>query len=394
MPMETNGPLAGYRVVEFEGKGPAPLCGMLLGDMGADVIRIERPSASSDVAVTEQSFSILHRNRRTIALDLRQPEARAAALRLVAGADALIEGFRPGVMERLGLGPEPCLAQQPRLVYGRVTGWGQTGPLAARAGHDINYLGLSGALAAIGPRDGTPLPPLNLVADYGGGAMFLAFGLVCALLEARSSGSGQVVDVAMSDAVAALMTAIHGLHHGGHWNEGRGSNLLDGGAPFYGAYATRDGGHMAVGPIEAPFFAEFVDRLGLSVDGLPDRMDPKGWPAWQERIAAAFATRTRAEWEVAFDGSDACVTPVLSLSEAPRHPHHALRGTYVPFGGVTQAAPAPRFSRTPGRLRTGPPQCGEHGRELLAECGYSDAEIDALAASGAFRQAPALHGAP
>jgi len=392
--METNGPLAGYRIVEFEGKGPAPLCGMLLGDMGADVIRIERPSASSDVSATEQSFSILHRNRRTIALDLRQPEARAAALRLVVSADALIEGFRPGVMERLGLGPEPCLAQQPRLVYGRVTGWGQTGPLAARAGHDINYLGLSGALAAIGPRDGAPLPPLNLVADYGGGAMFLAFGLVCALLEARSSGRGQVVDVAMSDAVAALMTAIHGLHHGGRWNERRGSNLLDGGAPFYGAYATRDGGHMAVGPIEAPFFAEFVERLGLRVDGLPDRMDPKGWPAWQERIAAVFSTRTRAEWEAVFDASDACVTPILSLSEVPRHPHHAARGTYVPFGGVTQAAPAPRFSRTPGRLRSGPPQGGEHGRELLAECGYSNADIDALAASGAFRQAPTLHGAP
>lgn len=388
--METNGPLAGYRIVEFEGKGPAPLCGMLLGDMGADVIRIERPSAASDIATTEQSFSILHRNRRAIALDLRRPEAREAALRLVAGADALIEGFRPGVLERLGLGPEPCLAQQPRLVYGRVTGWGQTGPLAARAGHDINYLGLSGALAAIGPRDGAPLPPLNLVADYGGGAMFLAFGLVCALLEARGSGRGQVVDVAMTDAVATLMTAIHGLHHGGHWHEGRGSNLLDGGAPFYGTYATSDGEHMAVGPIEAPFFAQLLDRLGIGAHGLPDRLDPQGWPAWQQRIAAAFATRTRAEWEAAFDGSDACVTPVLSLSEAPRHPHHAARGTYVPFGGVTQAAPAPRLSRTPGRLRTAPPQSGEHGRELLAGCGYSDAEIDALAATGALGLAPAL----
>lgn len=392
--MENNGPLAGYRIVEFEGKGPAPLCGMLLGDMGADVIRVERPSGRSDISTTEDSFSILHRNRRSIALDLRQPEAREAALRLVASADALIEGFRPGVMERLGLGPPTCLAQQPRLVYGRVTGWGQSGPLAARAGHDINYLGLSGALAAIGPRDGAPLPPLNLVADYGGGAMFLAFGLVCALLEARQSGQGQVVDVAMTDAVATLMTAIHGLHHGGHWHEARGSNLLDGGAPFYGAYATRDGGYMAVGPIEAPFFAQLVQRLGIDPHGLPDRMDPQGWPAWQQRIAAAFATRTRAEWETVFDGSDACVTPILSLSEAPRHPHHAARGTYQPLGGVTQPAPAPRFSRTPGLLRSQPPQAGEHGRELLAECGYSPAEIDALAAAGAFQQTPALHDAP
>ncbi|WP_295526825.1 CaiB/BaiF CoA-transferase family protein, partial [uncultured Pseudacidovorax sp.] len=300
----------------------------------------------------------------------------------VAGADALIEGFRPGVMERLGLGPEVCLEAHPRLVYGRVTGWGRTGPLAPRAGHDINYLALSGALDAIGSRGGPPVPPLNLVADYGGGAMFLAFGLVCALLESARSGKGQIVDVAMTDAVASLMTAFHGLREAGHWRDERGTNLLDGGAPFYGTFATLDGGFMAVGPIEPAFFGQLLTGLGLRAEDFADRMSMQHWPQLRQAIAQAFASHTRAHWETTFETSDACVTPVLSLGEASGHPHHIARGTYVRFNGVEQAAPTPRFSRTPGSLRRAPPRAGEHGRALLAQCGYSTAQIDRLESLG------------
>lgn len=376
--MNCTGPLHGYRVVEFAGKGPGPLCGMLLGDMGAEVIRIERPVERTSGRQSDEALDIVHRNRRSVVLDLRQPQARIAALRIAALADGLIEGFRPGVMERLGLGPETCLSANPRLVYGRVTGWGQTGPLAARAGHDINYLGLTGALHAIGPRDGAPVPPLNLVADNGGGAMYLAFGLVCGLLEAKKSGQGQVIDVAMTDAVSSLMTPIHGIYNAGMWQDRRGANLLDGGAPFYGVYETRDGGYMAVGPIEPAFFAEFIQRLGLPEGEFAERMNPANWPAHVIRIQAAFRQKTRAEWEAVFEGTDACVTPVLSLSEAPKHPHNQARGTFAEVNGVVQPAVAPRFSRTPGAVRSAAPQAGADGRAVLEEVGFTPQEIDGL----------------
>jgi alpha-methylacyl-CoA racemase len=379
--MTSTGPLHGYRIVEFAGLGPGPLCGMLLGDLGAEVIRIERPPARAGLGKTETRFSYVHRNRRSVSLDLRQQPARSAALRIAASVDGLIEGFRPGVMERLGLGPDACLAANPRLVYGRVTGWGQTGPLAARAGHDINYLGLSGALHAIGPRDGAPVPPLNLVADYGGGAMYLAFGLVCGLLEAKGSGKGQVIDVAMTDAVSSLMTPIHDLHSAGLWKDERGANLLDGGAPFYGVYETRDGGFMAVGPIEPAFFAEFALRLGLSEHDFADRMNSAHWPAQRQLIQAAFRQRTRAEWEAVFAEGDACVTPVLSLSEAPLHPHNRARGTFADFGGIAQPTVQPRFSRTPGALRIRPREPGVDGRAVLEEVGFAADEIDRLIGS-------------
>jgi len=376
--MNSTGPLQGYRIVEFAGKGPGPLCGMLLGDMGAEVIRIERPVERGASQASEDALDLVNRNRRSVVLDLRQPQARTAALRIAASADGLIEGFRPGVMERLGLGPHECLSANPRLVYGRVTGWGQTGPLAARAGHDINYLGLTGALHAIGPRDGAPVPPLNLVADYGGGAMYLAFGLVCGLLEAKQSGMGQVIDVAMTDAVSNLMTPIHGFHGAGWWKDRRGANLLDGGAPFYGVHETRDGGYMAVGPIEPAFFAEFIRRLGLSEHEFADRMNPANWPSHALPIRAAFRQKTRAEWEEVFAGSDACVTPVLSLSEAPSHPHNQARGTFAELDGLVQPAVAPRFSRTPGTLRSAPPKHGADGRAVLEEVGYAPEEIDKI----------------
>lgn len=376
--MNCTGPLHGYRIVEFAGKGPGPLCGMLLGDMGAEVIRIERPVERTGGRQSDEALDIVHRNRRSVVLDLRQPQARIAALRIAGSADGLIEGFRPGVMERLGLGPEACLSANPRLVYGRVTGWGQTGPLAARAGHDINYLGLTGALHAIGPRDGAPVPPLNLVADNGGGAMYLAFGLVCGLLEAKNSGQGQVIDVAMTDAVSSLMTPIHGIYNAGVWQDRRGANLLDGGAPFYGVYETRDGGYMAVGPIEPAFFAEFIQRLGLPEGEFAERMNPANWPAHGILIQAAFRQKTRAEWEAVFEGTDACVTPVLSLSEVPKHPHNQARGTFAEVNGVVQPAVAPRFSRTPGAVRSAAPQAGADGRAVLEEVGFTPQEIDGL----------------
>jgi len=382
--MPRRGPLHGLRIVEFASKGPAPLCAMLLGDMGADVIRIERTGRGSGMSESESGFTILHRNRRSISLDLRSDAGRAVAHELLDGADGLVEGFRPGVMERLGLGPDALLARNPRLVYGRVTGWGREGPLAPRAGHDINYLALSGALAAIGTRGGPPVPPLNLVADYGGGGLYLAFGMACALAEAARSGAGQVVDVAMTDAVASLMTVIQGLAQAGHWKEERGTNLLDSGAPFYTTYRTRDGRYMAVGPIEPEFHAEFVQRLGLPPEPAGTATDPADWPAQQRRFQAIFETRSQAEWRAIFDDCDACVSPVLSLGEAPRHPHHVARGTYVDFGGRIQAAPAPRFSRTPGTLRKTPPAPGADSDEILRELGKTGEQIQALRESKAI----------
>ncbi|SDB20033.1 CaiB/BaiF CoA transferase family protein [Belnapia rosea] len=364
------GPLKGLRVLEFAGIGPGPFCGMVLADLGADVIRLERPGAPP---APPEDF--ITRGRRTVGLDLKSPAAIAAALRLVESADALIEGFRPGVMERLGLGPEPCLARNPRLVYGRMTGWGQEGPLAQAAGHDMNYIALTGALHAIGRPGERPVPPLNLVGDYGGGGMLLALGLLAALLEAKTSGRGQVVDAAMVDGAAMLMAPIYAMKARGRWTNERGTNMLDGGAPWYDTYECADGRYLAVGPIEPQFFALMCEKLGLDASRFPDRMSPAAWPALKGELIAIFRGRTRDDWTALFEGTDACVAPILDMDEAPAHPHNRARGTFLDRGGVVQPAPAPRFSRTvaepgvPARPDT---------EAVLAEAGFSATEIAAL----------------
>lgn len=377
------GPLAGIRVIEIAGIGPGPFCAMLLADMGADVLRIDR-TADSDLGLPrDPRFDLLNRGRRSVALNLKKSEGVAAALRLIGQADALIEGFRPGVMERLGLGPDVCLGRNPKLVYGRMTGWGQDGPLAEAAGHDINYIALTGALHAIGRAGGPPVPPLNLVGDFGGGALYLAFGIACALVEARQSGRGQVVDAAMTDGAASLMTMFYGFRAQGLWQDVRGANLLDSGAPWYDVYETRDGKHVAIGSIEGRFYAELIQRLGLEGEALPKQYDLKHWPELRARFAARFKEKTRDEWCVAMEGSDACFAPVLTLEEAPKHPHNAARGTFVEVDGIVQPAPAPRFSRTPGAIGCPPPKPGEHTDQGLADWGFTAAEIAALKQAGA-----------
>ena len=334
-------PLKGVRVIEMAGIGPGPFCGMMLADMGADVLRIDRPGAAPP-----RPGDVTARGKRMLGLDLKDAGAAAELLVLVENADALIEGFRPGVMERLGLGPADCQARNFKLVYGRMTGWGQTGPWAQAAGHDINYIAISGALDAIGTED-APVPPLNLVGDYGGGGMLLAMGVLAALLCVRGGGAGQVVDAAMSDGAALLMAPIYGMRAAGRWGAARGGNLLDGGAPFYGTYGCADGKFLAVGPIEPQFFALFVQGIGLDAADFSRRGDAAAWPALRARIATALLTRTRDEWAAVFDGSDACVAPVLTMAEAPQHPHNVARGTFVELDGVTQPAAAPRFSPLP-----------------------------------------------
>lgn len=367
------GPLHGIRVLEIAGIGPGPFCAMLLADLGAEVIRIERaegpPGSRQDVSL---------RNRRSLALDLKQPEAIQAVLRMAETSDALIEGFRPGVMERLGLGPDTVRARNPRLVYGRMTGWGQDGPMAPLAGHDINYIALTGALHAMGRAGEPPAPPLNLVGDYGGGGMLLAFGILAALLERAQSGQGQVVDAAMVDGAALLMAPIFGMRARGRWGSERAANLLDGAAPFYDSYACACGGFVAVGPIEPAFFDAMLAKLGLDPALFEGRMEPANWPAQKALLAATFALKSRDAWAAIFAGSDACVAPILSMAEAPHHPHNAARGTFVERDGAMQPAPAPRFSRTPATLRAPPPLRGEHSQDILAEFGFSAAEIAAL----------------
>jgi alpha-methylacyl-CoA racemase len=338
-----SGPLAGVRVLEFTGLAPAPFACMVLADLGADVVRIDRPGRlpASDAEV------LLRGRRCAVAADLKDAAARDAVLALADGADVLVEGFRPGVMERLGLGPDVCLERNPRLVYGRMTGWGQDGPLAQAAGHDIDYIALAGALHPIGERGGAPVPPANLLGDFGGGGLLLAFGVLAALVDRATSGRGQVVDAAMVDGAALLSTYLHGMAARGMWTDQRGSNLLDGGAPFYRSYRTLDGGWMAVGAIEPQFYAELVRLLGLDAAALPDQMDRSRWPDLEAAIAAAFAERSRDEWTKVFDATDACVSPVLAPGEAHTHPHNAARGTFVEVAGLTQPAPAPRFARTP-----------------------------------------------
>lgn len=379
------GPLAGIRIIEMAGIGPAPFAAMLFADMGAEVIRIDRKAPPGDSAFdTLKSYGFLNRGRRSLALDLKKPEGVAALLKLVESADALIEGFRPGVMERLGLGPEVCLARRAALVYGRITGWGQSGPLAHTAGHDINYIALTGALHAIGTAE-QPLPPLNVVGDFGGGAMFLAFGVLAALLEARSSGKGQVVDAAMTDGAALLMAMQYSFKAMGHWSNARAANLLDGGAPFYGTYRCSDGKWLAVGPIEPQFHDRLIEKLGLPAAEFADRWNAESWPRLRARLEAVLATRPRDEWCVLLAHTDACVAPVLDLDEAPRHPHNLARRTFVDHAGITQPAPAPRFSRTPPAIGCPAPQAaGEHSAEVLAAWGFAPAEIAALRAAAAI----------
>ena len=380
------GPLTGYRVIEFAGIGPGPMCAMLLSDMGAEVLRIDRTSAAGLGISMRTKFDLLNRGRRSVAFDLKKPEAIEAVMRLIEKADALIEGFRPGVMERLGLSPDQCLARNPRLVFGRMTGWGQEGPLAEAAGHDINYIALTGALHSIGRTGDRPLPPLNLVGDFGGGALYLALGVVAALLEAQKSGKGQVVDAAMVDGASSLMTAIYGIKAAGMWTNHRGENLLDTGAHFYEVYETRDGKFVSIGSIEAKFYEELLDLSGLKGQELPNQMDRSAWPALKEQLTKIFKSKTRDEWCKIMERSDVCFAPVLSMEEAPKHPHNRHRGTFVEVEGVVQPGPAPRFSRTPGKVQRPPASPGEHSEEALRDWGFSSVELEKLHAQGAIVQ--------
>ncbi|GAA5231677.1 CoA transferase [Verticiella sediminum] len=348
------GPLQSVRIVEMAGIGPGPMAAMLLADMGASVLRIERAQPADLGVARPLAFNLLLRNRETLALDLKVPAAAELVLELLGEADALIEGFRPGVMERLGLGPDTCLARNPRLVYGRMTGWGQSGPLAHAAGHDINYIALTGVLDAIGRRGAPPSVPLAIAGDFGGGGTFLALGILAALLQARASGQGQVVDAAIVDGAATLSTAFHGLLAAGQWSPARGTNVLDSGAPFYDVYECRDGRYISIGPIEARFYADLLARLGLGQDALGPQMDRASWPQAKARLAEIFRTRARDDWCAEFEGTDVCFAPVLSFGEAPDHPHLQARGTFVEVDGVRQPAPAPRFSRTPCALPRSP----------------------------------------
>lgn len=380
------GPLAGLRVVEFAGLGPGPFCGMLLADMGAEVILVERPqpggAARKPTLLDLGRYTVTNRGKRSIALDIKRPEAVEAALRLLESADALIEGFRPGVMERIGLGPDVCLARNPRLVYGRMTGWGQDGPLAQSAGHDLNYVALTGLLA-LGRKgaDGAPWVPPTIVGDMAGGAMFLALGIACGLIEARRSGVGQVVDAAITDGAALLGALIHGVDAAGLWAQ---DNVLQGDAHFYNVYRCADGRWVSLGPIEPQFYRVLRDKLGLADADWDAQYDSARWPALKARLDAVFAGRTRAEWCALLEGCDACFSPVLELDEAPTHAHNRARGSFVTIDGVTQPAPAPRFSRTPCAAEAPPPQRGADGDALLRGCGFDAAAVAALRAAGAL----------
>ncbi|MGA1674908.1 MAG: CaiB/BaiF CoA transferase family protein [Pseudomonadales bacterium] len=371
------GPLAGYRIIELAGIGPGPFCGMMLSDMGAEVIRVDRLGAAGG-----RSKDVLARNRQTIAVDLKKPEGVETVLRLVTTADALFEGFRPGVTERLGLGPEVCLARNPKLIYGRMTGWGQTGPMAQAAGHDINYIGLSGALHAIGRAGERPVPPLNLVGDFGGGGMLLAFGMVCALLEAQKSGKGQVVDAAMVDGAATLMAMFFTMGAAGAFKDRRGTNLLDGAAHFYDTYECADGHHICLGSIEPQFYALLLEKTGVDKAQFAPQMDAAQWPALKAELTRVFRTRPRAQWCEIMEGTDGCFAPVLSIFEAPDHPHNKARGTFVTVDGMVQPAPSPRFSRTAPAIAHGAHAPGQDSEQVLRNCGFGADEIASLRASG------------
>ncbi len=373
-----KGPLSGLKVVEFAGIGPGPFCGMLLSDLGADVVRIDRKGSgrSSPADVTA-------RGRRSVALDLKQPAAVEACLKLMESADAVFEGFRPGVMERLGLGPDVALNRNPKLVYGRMTGWGQTGPYAKAAGHDMNYIAITGALHAIGTKE-KPVPPLNLVGDFGGGALYLAFGLLAGVIQARETGKGQVIDCAMTDGSASLMAMFYGFKGMGIWTDERRANLLDGGAHFYDTYQCSDGRWVSIGSIEPQFYALLLEKTGISDLQFSNQMSRGEWPELREKLAAVIATKTQAEWTEIMEATDVCFAPVLTLEEAPKHAHNAARQTFVEVAGVTQPAPAPRFSATPGEIQGPPPAIGAHNDEALGDWGFSGGDIAALKEAGAL----------
>lgn len=373
-----QGPLSGLKVLEFAGIGPGPFCGMLLSDLGADVVRIDRKGSGRG-----SPADVTARGRRSVALDLKSPAAVEACLALMERADGLIEGFRPGVMERLGLGPDIALARNPRLVYGRMTGWGQGGPYAKAAGHDINYIAISGALAAIGAED-KPVPPLNLVGDFGGGALYLAFGLLAGVIHARATGQGQVIDCAMSDGAASLMAMFYGFKAAGMWSEERRSNLLDGGAHFYDTYRCACGRWISIGSIEPQFYQLLLEKTGITDPRFQRQMNRGDWPELREKLAAVIATRTRDDWCALMDGTDVCFAPVLTLDEAPAHAHNVARQTFVEVAGVTQPAPAPRFSATPGAIQGPPPKIGADNDAALADWGFSAEAIAALKAEGAL----------
>jgi alpha-methylacyl-CoA racemase len=373
-----QGPLAGLKVVEFAGIGPGPFCGMLLSDLGADVVRIDRMGARGGAKT-----DVTARGRRSVALDLKDPAAVETALALMDKADAVFEGFRPGVMERLGLGPEVALKRNPKLVYGRMTGWGQTGPLSQAAGHDINYIALTGALAAIGTKD-KPVPPLNLVGDFGGGALYLAFGLLAGVIHARATGQGQVVDCAMTDGAASLMAMFYGMTASGAWRGAREANLLDGGAQFYDVYQCKDDRWIALGSIEPQFYALLLEKTGINDPQFKSQMNRDDWPELKRKLATVIRTRSRDEWEEIMGGSDVCFAPVLGIDEAPSHPHNAARQTFVTVEGVVQPAPAPRFSASPSSSPAPPPAIGAHNHEALADWGFDAAAIKALETAAAL----------
>jgi alpha-methylacyl-CoA racemase len=384
------GPLHGLRVVELASIGPGPMCAMLLADLGAEVLRIDRTEPSGLGVPVDKRFDVASRSRRSAALDLKSSAGREAALRLIDGADVLIEGWRPGVAERLGLGPEDCHRRHPGLIYGRMTGFGQSGPLALAAGHDINYIALTGALHAIGAAGQPPQPPLNLVGDYGGGSLYLAMGILAALFERQRSGLGQVVDAAMVDGAGSLLSMFHGLVAGGAWDASRrGVNLLDGGAPFYRSYETADGRWVSIGPLEPKFFAELARRIGLDERFVKRQYDQRLWPEMQQALVAIFLSRSRDAWCELLEGSDACFAPVLSLAEAPDHAHATQRQAFVDVDGMRQPAPAPRFGRSTPSAPTPAPDLGQHTAMLLGEAGYSAEEIAQLLASGAAVQGAA-----
>ncbi|HEX3699543.1 MAG TPA: CaiB/BaiF CoA-transferase family protein [Phenylobacterium sp.] len=374
-----QGPLTSLKIVEFAGIGPGPFCGMLLSDLGADVVRIDRKGGRGGAPT-----DVTSRGRRSVALDLKSPAAVEACLKLLDQADAVFEGFRPGVMERLGLGPDVALQRNPKLVYGRMTGWGQSGPYAQAAGHDMNYIAITGALAAIGTKD-KPVPPLNLVGDFGGGALYLAFGLLAGVIHARQSGQGQVIDCAMSDGAASLMAMFYGFKASGMWKDGqRRANMLDGGAHFYDTYQCSDGRWISIGAIEPQFYALLLEKTGIADPEFARQHDRDSWPQLHDKLAAVIATRTRDEWTEIMGGSDVCFAPVLTLDEAPKHPHNAARQTFVEVAGVTQPAPAPRFAETPGAIQGPPPRIGAHDREALGDWGFSAGDIAELAKAGAL----------
>ena len=380
------GPLAGFKIVELAGIGPGPFCATLLADMGAEVIRVDRTQETDLGIGSKRRYSLLNRSRRSVAIDLKSPAGVEAVLQLVEGADALIEGFRPGVTERLGLGPEVCLGRNPKLIYGRMTGFGQDGPMAGAAGHDLNYIALAGSLHSIGRKDQPPTPPLNLVGDFGGGGMFLAFGVVAGLLETSHSGKGQVIDAAMVEGAAYLTMPIFGMHASGYWSDERGTNILDSGAHFYECYETKDGKFVSIASIEKKFYDELLQLTGLEGEALAKQSDRSQWPDMKARLAAIFKAKSRDEWCEIMEGTDVCFAPVLSLGEAPAHAHNKARQSFIEIDGVVQPAPAPRFGRTKPEVQRPPSDRGADTREALADWGFSDARIAELEASGAVQQ--------